>query len=63
VLAQAHARTADSVVLAAYLGKGTAFDEAIGEFALAYARQTELDHAALLQAIRDGRVPVVEQGS
>ena len=63
VLARAHSRTADAVVLAAYLGKGTAFDEAIGDFALAYARQTELDHAALLQAIKDGRLPVVEQGS
>jgi uncharacterized protein (DUF2252 family) len=63
VLARAHARTADAVTLAAYLGKGTSFDEAIGDFALSYARQTELDHAALLQAIKEGRVPVVEQGS
>jgi uncharacterized protein (DUF2252 family) len=63
VLARAHARTGDAVVLSAYLGKGTAFDEAIGAFAMAYARQTELDHAALLQAIKDGRLPVPAQAS
>ncbi len=51
VLARAHSRTADAVVLSAYLGKSTTFDEAIGAFALAYARQTELDHACLVEAI------------
>ncbi|SKA17049.1 Uncharacterized conserved protein, DUF2252 family [Enhydrobacter aerosaccus] len=58
VLARAHARTGDAVVLSAYLGKSPAFDEAIGAFAMAYAKQTELDHAALLAAVKDGRVPV-----
>jgi uncharacterized protein (DUF2252 family) len=57
VLARAHARTADAVVLSAYLGKSAAFDEAIGGFAAAYARQTEKDHAALLNAIKSGRLP------
>jgi hypothetical protein len=63
VLARAHARTGDAAVLAAYLGTGSSFDEAIGAFALAYAKQTELDHAALLQAIKDGRLPVSAQAS
>jgi len=63
VLAHAHARTGDAVVLSAYLGKGPAFDEAIGAFAMAYARQTEKDHVALLQAIKEGRVPDAEQDS
>lgn len=57
VLARAHARTADAVVLSAYLGKSAAFDEAIGLFAMVYARQTERDHAALLKAIKSGRLP------
>jgi uncharacterized protein (DUF2252 family) len=57
VLARAHARTADAVVLSAYLGKSAAFDEAIGAFAAAYARQTEKDHQALLKAIKSGRLP------
>jgi uncharacterized protein (DUF2252 family) len=60
VLARAHARTADAVVLTAYLGRSPAFDEAIGAFAVAYARQTEKDHDALLKAIKSGRVPCRE---
>jgi uncharacterized protein (DUF2252 family) len=56
VLARAHARTADAVVLAAYLGKSAAFDEAIGVFATSYAQQTERDHQALQKAIESGRL-------
>jgi uncharacterized protein (DUF2252 family) len=63
VLARAHARSADAVVLSAYLGDGPSFDQAIGQFALAYARQTESDHTALLDAIKTGRVPVAPQDS
>jgi uncharacterized protein (DUF2252 family) len=63
VLARAHARTGDAVVLSAHLGKGPSFDEAIGAFAVRYARQTELDHAALLQAVKDGRLPDAGQDS
>jgi uncharacterized protein YaiL (DUF2058 family) len=63
VLARAHARTADAVVLAAYLGKGTSFDEAIADFALAYARQTEQDHESLQKAIKSGRLPDAQQDS
>ncbi len=57
VLARAHARTADAVVLSAYLGSSETFDVAIGDFAVAYARQTEKDHAALLKALKSGRLP------
>lgn len=63
VLARAHARTGDAVVLSAYLGKSAAADEAIGSFALAYAKQTESDHAVLLQAIKAGRLPDTAQDS
>lgn len=63
VLARAHARTADAVVLSAYLGKSPTLDEAIGAFAHAYAKQTESDHAALQQAIKDGRLPDIAQDS
>ena len=57
VLARAHARTGDAVVLSAYLGKSAPFDEAIGGFATAYAKQTVRDHEALLNAIKSGRLP------
>jgi len=63
VLARAHARTADAVVLSAYLGKGASFDEAIGGFAMIYAKQTERDHDSLQKAIKSGRLPVVAQDS
>jgi len=63
VLARAHARTADAVVLSAYMGKSTTLDEAIGAFAQSYARQTESDHSALQQAIKAGRLPDAAQDS
>jgi uncharacterized protein (DUF2252 family) len=58
VLARAHARTGDPAKIAGYLGKTAAFDEAIAKFAVAYADQTERDHASFLKAIRAGRIRV-----
>ncbi|MDX6398875.1 MAG: hypothetical protein QOJ43_2283, partial [Gaiellaceae bacterium] len=55
-LARAHARTGDRIAIAAYLGRGDAFDTALARFAEAYADQNERDHAALAEAIRSGRV-------
>ena len=55
-MARAHARTGDAARVAGYLGKSGAFDEAIEKFSVAYADQTERDHAALVKAIRAGRV-------
>ena len=55
-LARAHARTGDRIAISAYLGKGAEFDEALGEFARAYADQNERDHGALVDAITAGRV-------
>jgi len=50
-LARAHARSGDPVLIAGYLGKSEAFDEALASFALAYARQTKHDHAQLKAAL------------
>ena len=55
-LAHAHARAGDSLAISSYLGKGSAFDEAVAAFAVTYADQTEADHAAFTQAIADGRI-------
>ncbi|HEX5118086.1 MAG TPA: DUF2252 domain-containing protein [Pseudonocardiaceae bacterium] len=55
-LARAHARTGDNIAIAAYLGRGTTFDEAIADFSARYADQTERDHAALGRAIKAGKV-------
>jgi hypothetical protein len=38
------------------MGSGTAFDAAIGDFALAYAAQTERDWREFLAAIKAGRI-------
>jgi uncharacterized protein (DUF2252 family) len=59
-LARAHARSGDRVQIAAYLGKSERFDEAIADFAEAYADQTERDHAVLCAAVESGRVPTDE---
>ena len=55
-LARAHAKSGDAATISGYLGKGDTFDRAMGSFALAYADQTRKDHAALVKAIRSGRV-------
>jgi uncharacterized protein (DUF2252 family) len=55
-LAMAHSRSGDPAMLAGYMGSGDRFDRAIADFAVAYADQTERDHAALLAAIDSGRV-------
>ncbi len=44
-LALAHARAGQPALLSAYLGGSDRFDRAISAFAVAYARQTERDHA------------------
>jgi len=55
-LARAHARTSDPAQISGYLGNKDVFDQAIASFAEVYADQTERDHAALLTAIKEGRV-------
>jgi uncharacterized protein (DUF2252 family) len=59
VLARAHAQTSEPAMIAGYLGAGSSFVAAMVNFALAYAKQNETDHAALLAAIKNGRVPAV----
>jgi uncharacterized protein (DUF2252 family) len=58
-LARAHARSGDPAAIAGYLGTGDQFDRAIVSFADGYAEQTVLDHAALTQAVADGRIEAV----
>jgi hypothetical protein len=55
-LARAHARSGDRIAIAAYLGPGTTFDEAIVTFSERYADQNERDYQALVDAVRSGRV-------
>lgn len=55
-LAHAHAKSGDAALISGYLGKSDDFDQAVGEFALAYADQNEQDHAALVAAVKAGRI-------
>jgi uncharacterized protein (DUF2252 family) len=55
-LARAHARSGDRIAIAAYLGASDTFDQAVTEFAVAYADQNEKDHQALVDAAASGRI-------
>jgi len=55
-MARAHARSGDAAAISGYLGKGNEFGKALARFAATYADQNDRDHAALQQAIADGRV-------
>src|SRR5262245_40338182 len=57
-LARAHACSGDRIAIAGYLGGGTAFDEAIADFAEAYADQNERDYETMRSAAKDGRIAV-----
>jgi uncharacterized protein (DUF2252 family) len=57
-LARAHARSGDRIAIAAYLGKGESFDQAVADFSERYADQNELDYGALADAAKSGRIQV-----
>ena len=55
-LARAHARSGDRIAIAAYLGKSEEFDNALADFAVAYADQNDRDFHLLQEAVASGRV-------
>jgi hypothetical protein len=55
-LARAHARSGDPLAISSYLGNGTKFTAAMGQFAARYADQNERDHGQLVSAIASGEV-------
>ncbi len=55
-LARAHARAGDPALISGYLGKSASFDEAVADFAVAYAGQTEADWRTFKAAIKAGRL-------
>jgi uncharacterized protein (DUF2252 family) len=56
VLARAHNKAGDAAMIAGYLGKVDDFDEAIGDYAAAYADQVERDYETFVKAVRSGRL-------
>jgi uncharacterized protein (DUF2252 family) len=61
VLARAHAKAGDAAMISGYLGTGDQFDEAVGDFSVAYADQAERDHAALKAAVKKGEIEVYQE--
>jgi uncharacterized protein (DUF2252 family) len=55
-LARAHARTGRATMISGYLGGSEDFDNAVADFALAYAGQNEQDYRRLLDAVSAARV-------
>jgi uncharacterized protein (DUF2252 family) len=54
LLAKGHARSSEPAVLASYLGKSEKAAQALLEFAMAYAEQTEKDFNLLKKAVKRG---------
>ena len=54
MLARAHAKTGNASMIAGYLGKSEMMDEAISNFAMAYADQTEKDFDDFKKAMKAG---------
>ena len=57
-LALAHAKSGDAAMIAGYVGKSDELDEAMVNFAFAYADQTDKDYQALADAAKSGRIKV-----
>ncbi|MCY1021663.1 DUF2252 domain-containing protein [Pyxidicoccus sp. MSG2] len=55
-LARAHARTGDAAAIAGYLGSSTCFDEAVADFACAYADQVDEDYGRFIDTPETGKL-------
>jgi uncharacterized protein (DUF2252 family) len=57
-LARAHAKAGAAAAISGYLGSTGVFDEAVADYALAYADQVEKDYELFRAATRAGRFPI-----
>jgi uncharacterized protein (DUF2252 family) len=55
-LARAHDKAGDAAMIAGYLGGKDTFDEAIRDYAVAYADQVERDYASFAKGVKSGRL-------
>ena len=62
-LARAHARSGEPAKISGYMGKADTFDEAIADFSVAYADQSERDHDVLKKAVRNGKLEVATEAA
>jgi hypothetical protein len=56
-LARAHAKSGKALEMSGYLGSESNFDDAITDYAAAYADRMEKDYDAFHAAVRSGRFP------
>jgi len=62
-LALAHAKSGDAAMIAGYAGNSGELDEAMVNFAFAYADQTEKDFNALAAAAKNGKIKVADESA
>ena len=55
-LALGHARSGDVAGISGYLDGGKPFDDAIANFSVSYAEQTERDYHSLVDGIKTGHI-------
>jgi uncharacterized protein (DUF2252 family) len=55
-LARAHDKAGDAAMIAGYLGNKDTFDEALADYAVAYADQVERDFVTFSDAVRNGKL-------
>jgi uncharacterized protein (DUF2252 family) len=60
-LARAHARSGDAAMISGYVGRSKGFDQAMAQFASAYADQNERDHRRLVSAAKEGRIEITRE--
>ena len=60
VLGKGHARSGDACVLDGYCGDDEKLDNAIAEFAVAYADQSTADHELFTSAVKKGRLAIAK---
>ena len=60
-LALAHAKSGDAAMIAGYAGNSDELDEAMANFAFAYADQTEKDFNTLTAAAKNGKIKVANE--
>jgi len=62
-LALAHAKSGDAAMIAGYAGNSEELDEAMVNFAFAYADQTEKDFDTLVAAAKNGKIKVADEAA
>ena len=62
-LALAHAKSGDAAMITGYAGNSDELDEAMVNFAFAYADQTEKDFNTLAAAAKNGKIKVANEAA